>query len=107
MAGNADGSWRPAARMSDVKEDEGFPVKIDDVDVVLFRLDGAIHALNDICPHALAHLSEGFVEGDEVECPLHEAIFHIPTGERRSGPDCDNVRTYEVKTEGDEIFVKL
>ena len=47
------------------------------------------------------------IDGDEIECPLHQARFHLPTGEVRAAPATENIRTYPVKVTGDEIYVKV
>ena len=48
--------------------------------VGLFLLNDEVHALEDICPHAYALLSQGFQEDGVIECPLHAARFDIATG---------------------------
>lgn len=75
--------------------------------VALFNLDGQIYAIDDVCSHAEAYLSEGRVDGDQVICPLHGARFRIKTGEALTLPAVTPVDTYEVKVEGDEVYVKL
>ena len=47
------------------------------------------------------------MEDGTVECPLHEAIFDIKTGNLESGPGCRNLLTYPVKVEAGEIMISL
>jgi len=47
------------------------------------------------------------IDGDEIECPLHQARFHLPTGEVRAAPATENIRTYPVKVTGDEIYIRI
>ena len=68
---------------------------------------GASYATDDICTHEFASLAEGFVDGDCIECPLHAGKFHIPTGKAMTAPVTEDIRTYPVKVEGDEIFINL
>jgi len=68
--------------------------------------DGKVHALDDVCTHALALLSQGFIEGGAVECPLHGARFDIATGRCLAPPATVDLRTYEVRIEGGEVFVR-
>ena len=65
--------------------------------VCLYSLAGRIYATHDTCTHEEASLADGFIEGDCIECPLHQALFHIPTGEVRSAPATRPLRVYPVK----------
>jgi 3-phenylpropionate/trans-cinnamate dioxygenase ferredoxin subunit len=60
-----------------------------------------------VCPHAFALLSQGFVEGDKVECSLHEAVFHIPTGKCLKAPADRDLTTYRVRVEGSDLLIEL
>jgi nitrite reductase/ring-hydroxylating ferredoxin subunit len=52
-------------------------------------------------------MSDGYVDGDCIECPIHQALFHIPTGDVRSGPATEPLKTYPVKIEHDQVLVEL
>ena len=56
---------------------------------------------------AAALLSQGFVDGDEVECPLHGAKFHIPTGKCTKEPGGRDLACFAVRSEGGRLFVKI
>jgi nitrite reductase/ring-hydroxylating ferredoxin subunit len=101
------GTWHRVAAAGDVRENEPKQVKLGERLIGLFRVDGEVYAIDDVCSHEFAILSEGYQDGDMIECPLHQAMFHIPTGEARSDPAEENVRRYSVKLEGDEILVLL
>lgn len=75
--------------------------------IALFYLSGRVHALDDVCTHEGGPLSEGVVEGDEVECPWHGARFRITTGELLRPPAYENVRRYNVRVSGDDIEVEV
>ncbi len=100
-------SWIAVCNTGDVTEDFPKAVKVGEKELGIFKVEGEFFCLEDVCPHAYALLSDGFVEEGKVECPLHEAIFDIPTGKFESGPSCRDLQTFEVKVEGDEIFVKI
>ena len=101
------GDWHKVAAEADVTEDEPATAKVADAQIGIFRVDGRLYAIEDICPHAFAFLSEGFVEGDQVECPLHEALFHIPTGKCLREPADRDLQTYEVKVEDGDVYVRV
>jgi NAD(P)H-dependent nitrite reductase small subunit len=103
---DADG-WQRVAALADLAADAAFPAKLGNRRIALYRLAGKVHALDDVCTHALALLSQGFIEGRAVECPLHGARFDIATGRCLSPPATVDLRTYEVRVEGDEVFVRV
>lgn len=82
-------------------------VVIDGKKVALFNVEGELYAIDDMCSHAEASLSEGAFSGEEVECPRHGARFNVKTGEALSMPAWAPVDTFKVKVEGDDIFVAL
>jgi 3-phenylpropionate/trans-cinnamate dioxygenase ferredoxin subunit len=100
-------AWHRVASLSDLKEGEVIDARAGDAQVALCRVDGRVHALDDMCPHAFAQLSQGFVEGNEIECPLHGARFEITTGRCTSPPADEDVRVYPVRVEGEDVFVSI
>ncbi len=77
-------------------------------DLVLCRNSaGVVSALMDKCSHADVKLSEGLLEGDEVECAAHGAKFDIKSGKALCMPAIAPVRAFEVKISGDDILVAV
>src|SRR4051794_37684870 len=67
-------------------------------DIALFRTEsGAYYALDDECPHEVASLSEGWIEGDEVECPQHSSRFCLRDGKVLCLPAVRDARTHKVQ----------
>jgi 3-phenylpropionate/trans-cinnamate dioxygenase ferredoxin subunit len=99
--------WRLAGRVGDVDDDEPRLAAIDGQDIALCKVAGEIYAIDNICSHEFACLTDGFVEGDQVECPLHQARFHIPTGKVLAAPATEDLRTFPVKVEGEDIYVAV
>jgi nitrite reductase/ring-hydroxylating ferredoxin subunit len=75
--------------------------------VALFNVGGTIYATDDTCSHQRASLAEGEIDGDEVICPLHFQVFHIPTGEAREGVTKTPIATYPVRVADGEVRVEL
>ncbi len=90
-------------------EDKGAKcVEVGGKTLAVFNLGGDFYCIDDMCPHEDGPLSEGFVEGDEVECPWHAASFNIKTGKlKQEGPAYDDVATYKVRVSGDDIEVEV
>ena len=96
-----------AVRRAELVPGKGTMVELNGVKIAIFNVDGAFYAMNDTCTHASGPLSEGDVDGAVVTCPLHGATFDIKTGAVLGPPASDGVRSYEVKTEGDDVLVKV
>jgi 3-phenylpropionate/trans-cinnamate dioxygenase ferredoxin subunit len=76
-------------------------------EIGIYKVGDALYALENVCPHAYALLTQGFVDGDTVECPLHEAVFHIPTGKCLKEPGGRDLKVYAVRLAGEEIQIKV
>jgi nitrite reductase/ring-hydroxylating ferredoxin subunit len=96
-----------ACHVSEVVEGTARGVEIGDRRLALYNIGGAFYATDDRCTHARASLSEGFIEGDAIECPLHGGRFHIPTGEPLSPPVRVAVCVYQVQVIDEEIYVQI
>lgn len=97
------------AKLSDVKEGKLKLVDAEGEEICLINSGGKIYAVQEHCTHEEGNLHEGWLEGKEIVCPLHQARFEVATG--KVNPETnwakDDLQTYEVKIEGDEIFVKI
>jgi 3-phenylpropionate/trans-cinnamate dioxygenase ferredoxin subunit len=100
-------AWHRVASVKDVDLNRAFPLVIGDKELALYLVGENYYALEDVCPHAYALLSSGFIEGDLVECPLHAATFHIPTGKCLAPPADRDLASYPVKVDGGDIYIEL
>ena len=62
--------WINAAALSDVPEGDVIGVQVGGKEIALYEVDGEVFATDNICTHGHARLSDGFLEGREIECPL-------------------------------------
>ena len=79
---------------------------VDRERILVANVDGAFYALQDACGHRQAPLSKGTLEGHVIECPLHFAQFDVRTGELVSGPVSTAVPVYEVRVDGETVYIK-
>jgi len=100
-------AWYAVAGSADLKEGEVLGVNVKQFRIALYRIEGNVYATSNVCTHEFALLSDGYLDGDCIECPLHQAQFHVPTGEVRSAPATDPIETYSTKEEADSIHVLL
>ncbi|MBJ9953332.1 MULTISPECIES: non-heme iron oxygenase ferredoxin subunit [Acinetobacter] len=100
-------SWISVCQPDDISQDEPKAIEVNGKKIGVFFIDDQYFAIENVCPHAFALLTEGFIEEQTVECPLHEAIFNIQTGELVSGPGCRDLCTYPVRVEGLDVQIQL
>ncbi|WP_332641795.1 non-heme iron oxygenase ferredoxin subunit [Aeromicrobium sp.] len=96
-----------AAQLADVPNGGVLAVEIDGQEVALVRDGDDVYALRDECSHASIPLSEGDVEGCEIECWLHGSRFDVRTGKPVNLPATEAVPTYPTQIEGDAVLVDL
>ena len=101
----ADSGFIKVAQVSELKTGEMIAVTIGDDQVLLTNIEGNFHAIDDVCSHAYACLSDGDIDGEEVECPLHGGSFNAMTGMPMNPPADKPLSVFQVKVEGDDIFV--
>jgi 3-phenylpropionate/trans-cinnamate dioxygenase ferredoxin subunit len=75
--------------------------------IAVFRTDdGELFAVDDTCTHQDASLADGWLEGCQIECPLHASAFDLRTGRVDQPPAKRPVRTHRVVVEHEVIFVE-
>ena len=102
-----DTGWTRAAGRSDLAAGEVLGVEVAGRSIALYAADDGIFATDNICTHAYACLSDGWLDGEVIECPLHAARFDIRTGKVLAPPATEDLKTYQVRVVGDEIQVRL
>jgi 3-phenylpropionate/trans-cinnamate dioxygenase ferredoxin component len=97
---------QPVATVSEFPASGLIAVDVNGEQVVICRAaDGTIHAVQDRCSHAEVALSEGEIEGCEIECWLHGARFDLRTGAPSGLPATEPIPVYAVTVDGDDIYV--
>lgn len=102
-----NGTWHTAAALNEIRENEPLGVEIAGRHLALYRLGDEFYATGNICTHAEALLSDGVLDGCEIECPLHMGRFDIRTGEALTSPVEIDIPTYPVRLAGDRLEVCL
>jgi nitrite reductase/ring-hydroxylating ferredoxin subunit len=75
--------------------------------VAVFNLDGQFYVTDDACTHGPGSLSEGYIDGDVIECNFHNGQFDIKTGEVVSPPCMIPVKTYPAVVEDGTVFIEV
>ena len=100
-------NWIDAAAQADVPEGDVIGVTVAGKDIALYQVEGEVFATDNICTHGHARLSDGFLEGREIECPLHQGRFDVCTGAALCAPLTENIKTYAVRIENMRVMLKL
>jgi 3-phenylpropionate/trans-cinnamate dioxygenase ferredoxin subunit len=96
------------AGLDDIKPGGLMRVEAGDVPICLARLAGGeVYAISDVCSHEQVELSDGDLQGTEVECPAHSSRFNVLTGDADGFPAEKPVPTYPVTVDGDDIYVEV
>lgn len=96
--------YHRVASAGELAPGRGKMIEVENREIAIFNFGGEVYAISDMCPHRGASLAEGFLEAGKVFCPWHCFDFNLKTGECSMVPSL-RVQTYEVKIEGDEVFV--
>ena len=99
------GDWVRAAKVSDIVEGKAVVFSLGTEEIAIFKSGKDFYAIGNICPHRGASLSEGHLENAQVTCAWHAWTFDVKTGMSLDIPGA-KVKTYKVKIENQEIFVK-
>lgn len=75
--------------------------------IALFNIDGTFHAIDGICPHRGAPLSDGEITGTQVTCPWHGATFDLTTGAVVCPPASRGVTRYNVRVSGADVEIEI
>lgn len=89
----------------DVKPDQPVRAEIDGTSVAVFLVDGEYYVTQDLCTHGPGCLSEGFVEGHEIECPFHQGRFDIKTGLPSAPPCSEALRVWPARAVDGKVCV--
>ena len=97
----------PVCKGSDVPSNSIKFFNVEGRSLAVYNVDSTFYATDDECTHGAASLSEGVLDGDVVECPLHFGAFHIPTGKPVAAPCSIPLRTYKTEMVDDTVLVVL
>lgn len=93
--------------VEDVGAGEAIKVEAGGLTVAVFNLAGAFHVTDDACTHGPGSLSEGFIDGETVECIFHQGVFNICTGAVVQPPCVVPVKTYRAMVEEGVIYIEV
>ena len=99
--------WVKVVPMSTLGEGSMIGIEAGDLQIAIYNVEGQFYATDNVCTHALALLTDGFLEGDVIECSHHAGCFNVKSGEGMGEPISENLRTYQVRVSGGVIEVQI
>jgi nitrite reductase/ring-hydroxylating ferredoxin subunit len=75
--------------------------------IIVYKHHGRVYATQSKCAHFGFSLAKGFLSGDKIMCPLHNAGFSIKTGKPDQGPVFNGIRTFETEVKNGKIIVRV
>ncbi len=101
----SDGGYKRVASLADIPRGKTRCIAAGDVEILLCHTAEGLFAVDNLCTHAAARLSEGKLKGCRILCPLHGAAFDVRDGAVLSRPAREALRCYPVKVEGDDVYI--
>ena len=95
------------AALCDLPEGDIQCVEFDGREVLLCHTAGGVYAVDNLCSHAEARLSDGRLKGQKIFCPLHGGSFDVRDGSPLTRPAMTALTTYPVRVEGDDILLAV
>jgi naphthalene 1,2-dioxygenase system ferredoxin subunit len=100
-------TWIDVLAADAVPQGDVTAVMVSGKEIALYEVEGEVFATDNLCTHGAARMSDGFLEGREIECPLHQGRFDVCTGKALCAPLTESIRTYPVRIDQSRIWVKL
>ena len=100
-------NWIDALSTEDLPSDDVLGLAVAGRDIAIYAVGDTVYATDNLCTHGRARLCDGFLDGHEIECPLHQGKFDVRDGQPTCAPVTEALRSYPVKVEGGRVFLQL
>ncbi|BBB14206.1 non-heme iron oxygenase ferredoxin subunit [Novosphingobium flavum] len=95
------------ADVADIEPGDALKIGEGEAAIAIFNVDGEFFATQDQCTHGEWSLTDGYLEGDVIECTLHWGKFCVRTGKVKARPACDPIKVYPLEVRDGEIYVDV
>ena len=99
--------WRALLEADFIEADTPQRVVVEGLPpLAIFRIDDEFHVTDDTCTHGEASLADGFIKGDEIECPWHSGKFCIRDGRATAMPAVEPIRVYKTRVIDGQVCIE-
>ncbi|MDP3252849.1 MAG: non-heme iron oxygenase ferredoxin subunit [Hydrogenophaga sp.] len=106
MSSNPE-SWTDATSIDELPDDDVTGLQVGGRDIAIYKVEGEVFATDNTCTHGQARLCDGFLDGHEIECPLHQGKFNVRDGQPTCAPVTEALRCYPVRIEGGRVLLNM
>jgi nitrite reductase/ring-hydroxylating ferredoxin subunit len=103
----SDDNWVRLLACDSLPEGDMIGLDVGELRLVVYNVEGNFHVTDNVCTHAFAILSDGWLEGRVIECPLHGGRFDVATGQVLGEPAECPLKTYPVRVVDDHVEVAI
>jgi naphthalene 1,2-dioxygenase ferredoxin component len=100
-------TWLPLIETDFLPDNDVVGVDRAEGSFAIYKVDGTVYVTDNLCTHGNARLCDGFLEGVEIECPLHQGRFDIRSGAALCAPLVQPLAHYPVKIENNFVCIEL
>lgn len=94
------------ARLQEIPMEKGKVILVEGKEIALFRSDGSVYAIDNLCLHEGGPLGHGPVKDGVVTCPWHLWRFDVRTGAMVEAPSM-KVDCFTTKVEGEDVYLDV
>jgi len=103
----SNSNWVDAMSTDELPTDDVTGVIVEGRDIAIYTVGTDVYATDNICTHGQARLCDGFLDGHEIECPLHQGKFDVRDGRPMCEPVSEALRSYPVKVDASRVYLQL
>ena len=100
-------TWHLVCAVEEIDQEDVIGFDFEGKHFAVYNTEKGFFATDGLCTHEAQSLADGIVIGSQIECPLHQGRFDIPSGKAKSAPVCVDLKTYPVKVEDGNVYIAL
>jgi nitrite reductase/ring-hydroxylating ferredoxin subunit len=104
---NAAPSRVQLCQTTDVPSGEAIRIEVAGLTLAVYNVDNTFYVTDDACTHGPGSLSEGFLDGEVIECNFHQGCFNVRTGEVVTPPCVVPIKTYKAFVEQGAVYIEV
>ena len=104
---NTPDTWLDVAAADDLFEGASIAVHVQGREIALHCVDGVPYATDNLCTHGAARLCDGYLEGFEIECPLHQGRFDVRDGRPLCPPTTQPIRVFASRVGAGRVLLRV